>query len=167
MLKDVLWCAGRDPGLSVGEQLRHTLALMGVRHRRAKGAPEPLDRIAVGVVGRGIHQSEVLAFRVEQRTEQVGAAWGMDAQVVQDDQGPAAARLGASHGALQLLNQGCRPAALGHGPVQPALAPVDQAKAPVSVSKDDCTDCGRNPSGALITGQPREEGRISKDDCTV
>jgi hypothetical protein len=53
----------------------------------------------------------------------------VDAQVVQDHHGDAAARAGAGHGAAQLGDQRHRAAAVGHGPVQVAVAPVDQPKA--------------------------------------
>jgi len=53
----------------------------------------------------------------------------VDAKVVQDHHGDAAAGAGAGHGAAQLGAEWYRAAAVGQGEVQRAVAPVDQPKA--------------------------------------
>ena len=149
---------GVGPPVGVGYQVGESLASVGVGDGAAQATPQPLDPVGVRVVGGGVDQDQLLAQLFQQPTQQPRPLGGVDAQVVQDHHGDPAAGLGAGHGAAQLGAQRCGAAAVGHGPVQVAVAPVDQPEAVLLGVGAWCLD----PSLACSagTGPDAGQGRV-------
>jgi len=119
------------PDLGIVQQSSERLASMVMRHGPPQLSPEPLNAIAIRIVAGGVDQDQVLAVLLDQGAQQLGAADGVDAQVVEQDDGHPAAGLGALYGPPELGAQGLRGALLGQSPVEPTLPPVDQPEAPL------------------------------------
>lgn len=113
----------------ISEQLVEVLPLMVMGDGVAHEAPEPFDAIGIWIIGGRIHQSEAVPGLGEQATHQERPAWGMCPQVVGQDDGDASALPRACDGGAQLLTEEGGGALGADAPVEPALAPIDQAKA--------------------------------------
>src|SRR6266540_4781869 len=113
------------PPVGVGHQVLEALTLVGVGAR-----PATATRCGWRP-GRRWGCRPAPAARPARRAGLAAAAtpWGVDAKVVQDHHGDAAASLGAGHHAARLGAEWYGAAAVGHGPVQVPLAPVHQPKA--------------------------------------
>jgi hypothetical protein len=123
------WGGGACPPVGVGHQVRQTLALVRMSDRAAQAAPQPLDPVGIGVVGRGCRPAPAARPAPPAARAAAVTPWGVDVKVVQDHHGDLAAGLGTCHGAAQLGAQWGGAAAVGHRPVQVAASPVDQPDA--------------------------------------
>ncbi len=102
---------------------------MGMRNAAAEGTPEPLDAVGIRVVRRRVDQNQVSTQLDEQVAQQERPLGRMDAQVVQQHQRDPSTYLRALDRTPKLGAEWSRPPTGRALPIEPALAPVNQAEA--------------------------------------
>lgn len=153
---------GVGPAIGVAQQFGERPALMVVGDDLAHRAPQPFNPVAIRVVAGGVDEDQPLVILLLERAEQLGTAWRVDAQVVQDHDGDPAARRGARDRAAELSAEGSGAPSGCEVPVEPAVAPVHQAKADLAVVASWGLDQALTaPSGrAPDTGEGRVHGDV-------
>lgn len=145
-----MWVAieGGEATARIGVQIDETVALMVMGDRATEGSPEPLDRVGVGIVGRGVHETESVSVAVEGFAEFLRAARCVDAQVVGHHERDAPALLGAGDEMVQLRAEGVGGPTQCDAVREPAITPVDGTEA------DDFETLAGRPDQALTASTP-------------
>ena len=102
---------------------------MGMGNAAAEGTPKPLDAVGVRVIRRRVHQYELTAQFIEEAPQQERAFGRVDTQVVKQHYRDPPARLRTLDGATQLGAERGGLSAKRSLPIQPTVAPVNQAEA--------------------------------------
>ncbi len=153
---------GVGPDVGIGQQCGERPALVVVGDDLAHRAPQPCDPVALRVVAGGVDEDQPLVILLLESAEELGAAWGVDAQVVQDHDGDPAARRGALDRAAELSAAGGGAASGCEVPVEPAVAPIHQAKADLAVVAPRGLDQALAAPGGCTpdTGEGRVHGDV-------
>jgi len=115
--------------LHIGEQKLERAAMMIMCHDSSRDAPEPFDAVGVRIVGRRIHQAQMLLQFGEHAAHKQGACRSVGPEIVGNHDGNPSTLLGTSHSGPHLLAEHFSGASRSDPAIEPALAPVHQAKA--------------------------------------
>ena len=115
--------------LHIREQKREIAALMIMCHDSPRDSPEPFNPVGIWIIGRRIDQIEVLFQLGEHAAHKQGPSRRVRLEIVGNHEGEAPATLGAGKGGTHLFAEHISRSSRCHSAVEPAIAPVDQAKA--------------------------------------
>ena len=113
---------------------------MIMRHYPSGDPPEPLDTVSIRIIGRCACQLQVL-FQFGQHTaHEQRPSQGERLQIVGKHNSDVPATSGAGNGSTHLFAEHIRRPSRSHPAIEPAIAPVDQAKAIDLAVKDRAYD---------------------------
>ena len=115
--------------LQIGEQQLKSAPVMIMRHDPSRDTPEPFNAVGVRIIGRCIHQVQMLFQFGEHAAHEQGAGRCVGLEIVGKHDGNSSPLLGTSHGSTHLLTEHIGSASRSDAAIEPAIAPVDQAKA--------------------------------------
>ncbi len=116
-------------GPYIREQELEIPALMIMRDHAPRDAPEPLDAVGIGVISRCVDQIEVLLQLVEHTAHEQGPSRGVRLEIINNHDGDSSAMLGTGHSSTHLLAEHISRPSRRNPAIEPAIAPVYQAKA--------------------------------------
>ncbi len=117
------------PGIGIVEESWKALTSMGMRDGPAQCSPQPFDAVGFRIVRRRVDQYQLTPQFLQEYSQEQRALRGMEAQVVEQHQHNPSTRLGALDGSAELGTEGGAPPTRCSLPIEPAVAPVDQAEA--------------------------------------
>ena len=115
--------------LHIREEQFESAAVMIMSHDSSRDAPEPFDAVGIRIIGRRIHQIQLVLTLAEQASHEQGASRSVGLQIVGNHDGHPSTLLGTSHGGTHLLTEHISGASRSNPAIEPAIAPVHQAKA--------------------------------------
>jgi hypothetical protein len=115
--------------LQIREQQLKRAAMMIMRDHPSRDAPEPFNAVGVGIIGRGIHQAQMLAQFGKHAAHEQGPSRGMRLEVVGNHDSHSSSLFGTSHSGTDLLAEDISRASWSDPSIEPASTPVQQAKA--------------------------------------
>src|SRR5712691_2452335 len=116
-------------GVHIRKQELEIAALMIMRDHPPRDAPEPFNTVGIGIISRRIDQIEVLLELGEQAAYQQGSRRSVRLEIVSNHDSDSSATLGAGNGHPQLFTEHIGGASRSDLAIEPAIAPVHQAKA--------------------------------------
>ena len=115
--------------LHIREEQFESAAVMIMSHDSSRDAPEPFDAVGIRIIGRRMHQIQLVLKLAEQASHEQGASRSVGLQIVGNHDGHPSTLLGTSHGGTHLLTEHIGGASRSHSAIEPAIAPVQQAEA--------------------------------------
>ena len=110
--------------LHIGEQQLKRAAVMIMRHDPSRDPPEPFNAVGVRIIGRRIHQVQMLFQFGEHAAHEQGAGRRVGLEIVGKHDGNSSPLLGTSHGSTYLLAERLGRASRSDSAIEPAIAPV-------------------------------------------
>jgi hypothetical protein len=151
-----------EMSMGIHDPLSHLLSVMIMRHLPSGDPKEPLDPIGVRIIGWGVDQPQYSPAGTQHLSHKQRVLRRVGAQVIGEDDRPPTPRLRASHRPCQLLGKRRGRPSGSQLVVEPALSPVDQAKALnlaiVAGGLDPAL--ARSPATTPETGQGRVQGQL-------
>src|SRR6266700_493713 len=95
----------------------------------SRDAPEPFNAVGVRIIGRRIHQAQMLLQFAEHAAHEQGTSRCVGLEIVSNHDGHSSSLLGTSHGSTHLLAEHLSGASWSDPAIEPAITPVHQAKA--------------------------------------
>src|SRR5260221_7431551 len=131
MTKDL--CRSPSQGLKMLLHIRQEqferAAVMIMGHDSSRDAPEPFDAVGIRVIGRSVHQIQLILELAEQTSHEQGASRSVGLKIVSNHDGNPSTLLGTCHGNTHLLTEDISGASRSNSAIEPTIAPVHQAKA--------------------------------------
>src|SRR5437588_7372088 len=115
--------------LHIREEQFESAPVMIMGHDSSRDAPEPFDAVGIRIIGRSIHQIQLILKLAEQAAHEQGASGSMSLQIVGNHDGHPSPLLGTSHGGTHLLTEHLSSASRSNSAIEPAIAPVHQTEA--------------------------------------
>jgi|SRR5450755_1662146 hypothetical protein len=115
--------------LHIRKQQFESATAMIMGHDSSRDAPEPFDAVSIRIIGRGVHQIQLVLELAEQTAHEQGASWSVGLKIVGNHDGNPSTLLGTSHGSTDLLTEHISRASWRNTAIEPAITPVHQAKA--------------------------------------
>jgi hypothetical protein len=115
--------------LHVREEQFERAAVMIMSDDSSRDAPEPFDAVGIRIIGRRIHQIQLVLELAEQAAHEQGASRSVGLQIVGNHDGHPSTLRGTSHGGTHLLTEHISGASRSNSAIEPAIAPVHQAEA--------------------------------------
>jgi hypothetical protein len=164
MTEHVSWILGEclKMGLHIREQEIEIFSLMIMCDHPSRDAPEPLNAVGIGIIGRGIDQVQLLLQLGEQATYQEGTSGSVSLEVVGNHDSHTSATCGARNRGTHLFTEHISGASRIDPAIEPAIAPVHQAKAVdlAIVSRRLDQALPTTPFAAPDTGKGRMKGKL-------
>src|SRR6266566_1850439 len=131
MPKDLGWSPSQclKMRLQIREQKLERAAMMIMRDNSSRDAPEPFNTVGVRIIGRDIHQAQMLFQFGQHAAHEQGPSRCMSLEIVCNHDGYSSSLFGTSHSAPYLLAEDISGASRGDSSIEPAITPVQQAKA--------------------------------------
>lgn len=115
--------------LHIREEQFESAPVMIMGDDSSRDAPEPFYAVGIRIIGRRIHQIQLVFELAEQAAHEQGASRSVGLQIVGNHDGHPSTFLGTSHGDTYLLTEHIRSAPRSNSAIEPAIAPVHQAEA--------------------------------------
>ena len=115
-------------GLYIRKQEVELAALMIMRDHSSRDAPEPFNAVRIRIIGRRIDEIELLLQLGEHTAHQQRTGCSVRLEIIGNHQSDLPATGGASHGRTHLFTEHIGGASRSNSAIEPAIAPVEQAK---------------------------------------
>src|SRR5712691_10246076 len=115
--------------LHIGDQEFEIAPLMIMGDHPSRDAPEPLNAVGVGIIGGGIDQIQLLLQLGEHAAHQQRASGCVSFEIVGNHDRDTSATFRTGHGCAHLFTEDIGGAPSSTSTSEPAIAPVEQAKA--------------------------------------
>ena len=130
MPKDLGWSPSQclKMRLQIREQQLECAAMMIMRDNPSRDAPEPFNTVGVRIIGRCIHQVQMLFQFGEHAANKQRASRSMGLELVGNHDGHSPSLFGTRHSTPHLLAEHISGASGSNPAIEPAITPVQQAK---------------------------------------
>src|SRR5437660_8130592 len=91
--------------LHIRQEQFERAAAMIMSHDSSRDAPEPFDAVGIRIIGRRMHQIQLILTLAEQASHEQGSSRSVGLQIVGNHDGHSSTLLGASHGSTHLLTE--------------------------------------------------------------
>ena len=115
--------------LHIRKKLFERASVMIMGDDSSRDAPEPFDAVGIRIIGRRIHQIQLVLELAEQASHEQGASRSVGLQIVGNHDSHPSTLRGTSHGGTHLLTEHISGASRSNTAIEPAIAPVQQAEA--------------------------------------
>jgi len=116
-------------GSHIREQEIEVAALMVMRDHSSRDLPKPLNTVSIGIISRRIDQVQVLFQLAKHALHKQGTSGSMRPEIIGNHDGDSPATLRTGNGSTHLFTEHVGSASGSNPAIEPAIAPVDQAKA--------------------------------------
>ncbi len=149
-------------GSHICEQDLEIAALMIMRNRPSGDPPEPLNTVRIGIIGWRIDQVQVLFQFSEHAAHQQRTCFRVSPEIVGKHDGDPSATFGTSHGGTHLFAKHIGGPSRSNSTIEPAIAPVHQAKTVDFAGITWCLDQALHSSAFTRpdTGKGRMKGKL-------
>src|SRR5947209_3589088 len=116
-------------GLYIRKQEIELAALMIMGDHSSRDAPEPLNAVGIGIIGRRVDQVQVLLQLGKHATHEQGTRRSVGLEIVSNHDGDPPTTFRARHSGAHLLTKHISRASRSGPAIKPALSPVHQTEA--------------------------------------
>jgi len=115
-------------GLHIRDQECEIAPLMIMGDHPSRDAPEPFNAVRIGIIGRSINQIQLLLQLGEHAAHQQRTSCSMSPEIIGNHKSDPPATFGAGNGCPHLFTEHIGGASRSNSAIEPAIAPVEQAK---------------------------------------